>query len=79
MKTTWTKVDDAAVLLVFACPGCGLAATLNPCEGLVTTGTPVCDQCDGDMDYSHACIDYGRVGEVCQDNDGGKVIYPDGP
>lgn len=75
MKPKWMKVDDAAVLLVFACPECGLAETFNPCEGLVTTGTPVCDQCDCDMDYTHVCIDPHGIGEVCADNDGQTVIY----
>lgn len=75
MKPTWKKVNDDAVLLVFACPTCGLAEVFNPCEELVTTGTPVCDQCDCDMDYSHVCLDYRQIGEVCADNNGQTVIY----
>lgn len=77
MKTRWMKVDDSAVLLVFACPDCGLAETFNPCEELVTTGTPVCNRCDCDMDYTHVCIDPHGIGEVCEDNDGQTVIYAD--
>jgi len=75
MKPRWMKIDDAAVLLVFACPACGLAETMNPSDGFTATGTPVCPECVGDMDYTHTCVDLHGMGEVCADNDGQAVIY----
>lgn len=71
----WTKVDDAAVLLVFACPVCGLAEPISPSEEMATNGTPFCTDCECEMDYTHACVNFSKLGEVCTDNDGQTVIY----
>ena len=87
MNATLKKVPDETVLLVFACPECGLAATMKPGDELVSGGTPVCERCDGDMDYSHVCVaerppetiaelmDAASGCEVGEDNDGQIVIY----
>lgn len=83
---TLRKVEDHRVLLVFACPECGLAATMHP-EVIAEAGAPVCERCDDDMDYSHVCVatrapetfaellEAADGCEVGEDNDGQLVIY----
>jgi hypothetical protein len=54
----WKKVEEAQIVWVCKeddCQGKGSITGTNP-EWLLQDGTPVCNQCDRDMNYSHTEI-----------------------
>ena len=46
----WGKVADFRVRHVWRCPECGEEATVGP-DFYGEAGTPVCGECDTDMEY----------------------------
>jgi transcription elongation factor Elf1 len=48
-------IDDSKVVNVWVCPDCNAEASVNP-DYYQDNGTPVCGECDLDMDYSHTEI-----------------------
>ena len=54
-KNKWSKIKDEDVRTVWKCPECGDKASVSP-DFFQESGTPVCCNCDKDMDYLHTQI-----------------------
>ena len=48
----WGRVADYRVRHTWKCPECGEKATVGP-DFYAEAGTPVCGECDTDMEYLH--------------------------
>ena len=46
----WTKIDDHDVCHTWRCPDCDAEAEVGP-VWYQDNGTPMCVECDQDMDY----------------------------
>ena len=56
MKNTWKKVSDTNVLMVWKCTSDDCALKGVPPTFYEEAGTPVCEECGGDMSYSHTLV-----------------------
>lgn len=53
--TTWIKIDDEKLRHFWNCPECNSKEHVSP-DWYSNNGTPVCGECDCDMEYSHTEI-----------------------
>ncbi len=52
----WETIDDKKVRHIWVCSECQEKATVSP-DWYSDNGTPMCTECDIDMDYDHTEID----------------------
>lgn len=55
VKEKWETIEDSKVKNVWQCPDCNTFAEITP-DWYQNNGTPMCFQCDIDMEYVHTLI-----------------------
>jgi uncharacterized protein (DUF983 family) len=58
MSKNWIKIEAENVRSLWCCPDCGEEQYFNPWF-YEKNGTPVCNECDVDMEYDHTEVNLG--------------------
>lgn len=58
MTNKWVRINDDDIRSIWECPDCDNYACVGP-EEYADIGTPVCSDCECDMEYSHTEINNG--------------------